>query len=120
MTDAEVNVPDTDGNLGRVADQLAEVGRHPQAEAVEPVLDSLARLEHEMSASVIDNVPLSRLAARAEENIALGRQSLERDAREAVARAERALDLLQILEGEIVETTRAQDEARNQREFMSG
>lgn len=116
---SEVNVGPGRKDLEEIADRLSETDAD-NAEGIEEVLKALGAAEADMSSAVVDSVPLSRLGARAEENIALAQDALGSDGAEALARAERALDLLQLLEEETADSTRAQDEIRNQQQFMSG
>jgi len=103
-------------------DYLAAARRELEGGAeLRRVLSLLQDQEAHVSREVRNDVPLSRRAARAAENLDLAVLCLDRrDDAQARFHLDRALTLLQSLDQDIAHQTRATDQAENRRHFMSG
>lgn len=83
-------------------------------------LADLTSVERALSRAAHEDVPLSRHAARAQENLDLAHALMGEGSDRARFHLERALHILEALDGEITRQTRDTDEAENRRHFMSG
>jgi hypothetical protein len=123
--------------LGEIGDRLAAPHRlRPESEtiaeeceALRAALNQLGAVAQQVSSWADESPELIRIAARADENLALAELALESAdiaqetlyaARDAVFHARRSIELLRRLEREGRERTRQLDRDKNRREFLSG
>ena len=108
--------------IDAIADRLHELEHEGSAIELTEIGAMLEGRVAEATAPVEDSVPLSALAARADENLQLARLALSggNEVRHARFHLRRAVEYMRQLDEQILVRTRDADRVKNQRDFVNG